>query len=168
MALAVRALGADDATRRHRIPRAVLTMVERVMSQGEARSGPLAADLGPDDARALLHAWLDALGLDMDAAELLAQMQADGFSHADLFRRARRVHERRLAEAVRADAWRPPPRKATTRPRRFDLFGVVHPRRALRARGRLPGAREEQARRVATPSRAAWPWWRTDSAACTA
>jgi len=99
MALTIRALG-RDAGATSPDPRAVLTMVERVMSQGEARSGPLTAELRPEDARALLGAWLDAVGLDMDERGLLAHMQSDDFSHADLFRRARRVHERRLREAV--------------------------------------------------------------------
>ena len=100
MALAIRALGREAGAAGAPDPRAVLTMVERVMSQGDARSGPLTADLGPEDARALLGAWLDSVDLDMDAHGLLAHMQSDDFSHADLFRRARRVHERRLREAV--------------------------------------------------------------------
>ncbi len=99
MALAIRALGCETEVTSPD-PLAVLTMVERVMSQGEARSGPLSSDLGPADARALLGAWLDSVDLDMDERGLLAHMQSDDFSHADLFRRARRVHERRLREAV--------------------------------------------------------------------
>jgi glycosyltransferase involved in cell wall biosynthesis/predicted metal-dependent phosphoesterase TrpH len=99
MALAVRALGRGDGTAAPD-PAAVLQMVERVVSQGDARSGPVAADLGPDDARALLRAWLDSIGLGMTDAELLAWLQSDGFSHADLLRRARRWHERKLQAAV--------------------------------------------------------------------
>jgi len=99
MALAVRALGRGSAGSTPN-PLAVLTMLERVVGQGAARSGPLAGDLGPDDARALLCAWLDSVGLDLDERGLLAYMQADDFSHEDLFRRARRTHERRLREAV--------------------------------------------------------------------
>jgi glycosyltransferase involved in cell wall biosynthesis len=77
-------------------------MVERLMREGDARSGPLAADLAPADARALLRAWLDSLGLRMSESELLGFMQADGFSHAALCRRARRTHERELREAFDA------------------------------------------------------------------
>src|SRR5262245_11608742 len=99
MALAVRVLGCAG-TGGHPDPRAVLTMVERVVTQGAARSGPLARELGPRDADALLAAWLDALELQADEDELLALMQADGFSHSALFRRARRMHERKLREAV--------------------------------------------------------------------
>src|SRR5919197_233277 len=61
MALAVRALGRGDGSAPPD-PAAVLQMIEHVVSQGEARSGPLASDLRPEDARALLRAWLDSLG----------------------------------------------------------------------------------------------------------
>ncbi len=101
MALAVRALGrGDDDTPPD--PAAVLHMLERVMVEGEARAGAGGDTLGPDDARAILRAWLDAVELDMDERELLAHLQSDGFSHAALERRARRCHERRLAAAVRS------------------------------------------------------------------
>src|SRR5918992_1119529 len=100
MALAVRVLTTSGVT--DPSPRAVYGVVERVLSQGDARGGPLAADLGPEDARALLHAWLDSVDLRMSGSELLAWMQEDGFSHAALFRQARRRHERRLREAVEA------------------------------------------------------------------
>ena len=99
MGLAIRALGRGDSAEPPD-PRAVLQMVEHVMSQGAAREGALTKELGPEDGRALLDAWLAAMGLDMTAPELLAYMQSDDFSHADLFRRARRIHERRLREAV--------------------------------------------------------------------
>ncbi|MDQ3588452.1 MAG: hypothetical protein M3375_08920, partial [Actinomycetota bacterium] len=99
MALAVRSLGRGTAGAPPN-PQAVMTMVERVMSQGGHREGPLAGDLGPDDARALLRAWLETVDLDLDSHELIAYMQADHFSHADLFRRARRGHERALGKAV--------------------------------------------------------------------
>jgi glycosyltransferase involved in cell wall biosynthesis/predicted metal-dependent phosphoesterase TrpH len=102
MALAVRALGLGAGAGGGPDPRAVFTMIERVMSQGGARSGPLAGDLGPADARALLRAWLDSLDLRMSGPELLAWMQDDGFSHSGLFRQARRRHEQRLRDAVEA------------------------------------------------------------------
>src|SRR5206468_2555558 len=99
-------------------PRAVLRMVERVLSEGDARRGghdPDAAgarsgmrgwsgaDLRPEDARALLRAWLSAVDLgELGEEGLLALLQDDAFAHADLFRRARRAHERKLTAAVRA------------------------------------------------------------------
>ncbi len=81
-------------------PGAVLKMAERVIREGADREGAIAVDLGPDDARALLHAWLDGVGLEPRGEELIAYLQSDGFSHADLYRRARRIHDRRLREAV--------------------------------------------------------------------
>jgi hypothetical protein len=99
MALAVRALGRGEPGAAPD-PRAVLGIVERVMRQGDARSGAIAADLCPEDARALLRAWLDSLDLDLSEPELLAWMQEEGFAHADLSRRARRAHERSLREAA--------------------------------------------------------------------
>jgi glycosyltransferase involved in cell wall biosynthesis/predicted metal-dependent phosphoesterase TrpH len=99
MALAVRALGRGDGDAPPE-PAAVLRMVERVMTQGDARSGALASDLGPEDARALLRAWVNSIGLGLSDGELLAWLQSDDFSHADLQRRARRWHERKLAAAV--------------------------------------------------------------------
>ncbi len=47
-----------------------------------------------------MRAWLDSIDLSSDPTTLIALMQADDFSHADLARRARRIHERRLREAV--------------------------------------------------------------------
>lgn len=98
MALAVRALGRSGTEPLN--PLAVMTMVQRVMREGDARRGAIGADLGPHDARALLRAWLDAVELHAGEADLLAYMQSDEFGHRDLFRRARRVHERKLAKVV--------------------------------------------------------------------
>ena len=103
MGLATRALGrGEDGARGGRgpDPRAVFTMVQRLMREGDARSSVIGSGLCPDDARALLRAWLSAVELDLTEAELLAYLQHEDFSHADLFRRARRCHERKLARAV--------------------------------------------------------------------
>ena len=104
IALAVRALGRGPAGPAPD-PRAVLRIVERVMSESDARgvTGAAAgagAELGPGDARALLRAWLAAVGLDLPDGGLITLLQADEFSHAGLQRRARRSHERKLATAV--------------------------------------------------------------------
>ena len=99
LAIAARTLGAGEPGSKSD-PAVVLRMVERVMGEGNVRAGATAADLGPDDARNLLRAWLDAAGLPLTADELLAWMRSDAFSHAELFRVARRRHERRLAKAV--------------------------------------------------------------------
>ncbi|MDX6687738.1 MAG: hypothetical protein QOF86_3866, partial [Baekduia sp.] len=100
MALAVRTLERDGAAAALE-PATVLRMVERVMAEGDQRGGAMGADLEPGDARALLRAWLNAVELDgLSSGDLLDAMQDDGFRHADLFRRARRCHERKLARAV--------------------------------------------------------------------
>ncbi len=80
-------------------PDAILEIAERVMSEGNVRRGEEGGEIGPEDARALLIAFTDAVGLEPGRA-LIAQMQADDFSHAELERKARRVHERRLREVV--------------------------------------------------------------------
>ena len=104
MALATRALvlgeGEERAATEAPSPAAVLKMAERTIREGAAREGKVAADLGPDDARCLLEAWLDGMRLDLRGRELIAYLQSDDFSHADLYRRARRIHDRRLRAAV--------------------------------------------------------------------
>jgi glycosyltransferase involved in cell wall biosynthesis/predicted metal-dependent phosphoesterase TrpH len=88
-------------------PRTVMTMVQRLLREGDAREGATGADLTPADARCLLRAWLAAVELDhLDALAgtgehgLIAHMQEESFSHSDLYRRACRLHERKLASAV--------------------------------------------------------------------
>jgi glycosyltransferase involved in cell wall biosynthesis/predicted metal-dependent phosphoesterase TrpH len=107
MALATRALllaEAEGNGRRGTVtdldPVAALKMAERVMSEGAVRHGSVAGDLGPDDARALLAAFTDSIGLGLQGRGLIEHMQSDQFSHAELERRARRAHERRLRGAV--------------------------------------------------------------------
>jgi glycosyltransferase involved in cell wall biosynthesis len=103
MALAIRSLGGgngdSDAPARPD-PASVLKIVERVMREGDARHGAGGADLQASDALALLRAWLLAMDLDVDEHKLLTQLQEGELGHADLDRRARRVHERKLAAVV--------------------------------------------------------------------
>ena len=80
-------------------PDAILKIAERVMSEGDARRGEAAGDLGPEDARALLAAFVESTGLE-PGRPLLEHMQSEEFSHAELARSARRVHERRLRLVV--------------------------------------------------------------------
>ncbi len=81
-------------------PAAVLKIAQRVVGQGAAREGAIAADIGPDDARALLDSWLRSIGIELRGRELLEHLQAEDFSHTDLYRRARRIHDRRLRAAI--------------------------------------------------------------------
>jgi glycosyltransferase involved in cell wall biosynthesis/predicted metal-dependent phosphoesterase TrpH len=100
ISLAIRAL-ADGRSADRPDPVAVFQIVERVMREGDARRGSVSRDLGPDDARALLRGWLEAMDLGVDELSLLELLQEGELSHPDLYRRGRRIHERKLASAVR-------------------------------------------------------------------
>jgi glycosyltransferase involved in cell wall biosynthesis/predicted metal-dependent phosphoesterase TrpH len=102
MALATRALALNElaASDGGPDPAKVLKIAQRVVGEGGAREGAIAADIGPEDARALLDAWLSSIGIEQRGRELLTYLQAEGFSHADLYRRARRIHDRRLRVAI--------------------------------------------------------------------
>ncbi len=105
IALAARSLGHDehDGDPSKPDPRRVMTMIQRLLREGDAREGATGADLAPADARCLLRAWLAAVELDhLDERGLIAYMQEDDFSHSDLYRKACRLHERKLREAVEA------------------------------------------------------------------
>ena len=105
MGLATRALLIKDATSNgNGVPAepsadAILEIAERVMSEGNVRRGDDGGEIGPEDARALLSAFTDAVGVEPGRA-LIDYMQSEDFSHAELERKARRVHERRLREVV--------------------------------------------------------------------
>jgi glycosyltransferase involved in cell wall biosynthesis/predicted metal-dependent phosphoesterase TrpH len=101
IALAARALGSGVPTTRELDPYTVLLMMQRLLREGDAREGATGSDLTPQDARDLLRAWLAAVELDhLDEDGLIAYMQEDGFTHAGLYRRACRAHERKLRGAV--------------------------------------------------------------------
>ena len=82
------------------VPATVLRMVERVVADGDVRGGDVETGVGADEAHALLCAWLESMELPAAPRELITLMQAEDFSHSDLWRRARRIHERRLRAAV--------------------------------------------------------------------
>jgi glycosyltransferase involved in cell wall biosynthesis/predicted metal-dependent phosphoesterase TrpH len=101
IALAARALGPGEGHGGPPDPAVVMRMVTRLLHEAGARHGAVGSDLRPEDARCLLRAWLAAVELDqLDAGDLIAYMQAEDFSHVDLYRRACRVHERKLRLAV--------------------------------------------------------------------
>jgi glycosyltransferase involved in cell wall biosynthesis/predicted metal-dependent phosphoesterase TrpH len=99
MSLAIRSLG-DGETASRPDPAAVLKIVERVMNEGNVRSGEAQHDIGPQDGLALLRSWLGAMKLEVDERRLIAYLQDGNLSHDDLYRRARRIHERELARVV--------------------------------------------------------------------
>jgi len=103
IALAARALGSGGGgvDTPAPDPRVVATMALRLLREGDARHGAVGGDVTPEDARCLLRAWLSAVELDhLDEQGLIAYMQDERFSHADLYRRACRMHERKLRGAV--------------------------------------------------------------------
>jgi glycosyltransferase involved in cell wall biosynthesis/predicted metal-dependent phosphoesterase TrpH len=99
IALAIRTFVSSDGAGRPD-PSRVLQIVERVMREGDVRHGASSGDLGAEDARALLRAWLVAMDLGIDERNLLELLQEGEISHPDLYRRGRRIHERKLADAV--------------------------------------------------------------------
>jgi len=101
MALAIRALGNRKLDHRTD-PGAVLQIVQRVMREGNARSGADTEDLGPQDALAMLRAWLESVDLEGDEYRMLRELQDGQLTHAGLYRRARRIHEHELAHAIDA------------------------------------------------------------------
>ena len=105
MGLATRALLIKDATSNgNGVPAepsadAILEISGARDERGERAPRRGGGEIGPEDARALLTAFTEAVGLEPGRA-LIDYMQADRFSHAELERKARRVHERRLREVV--------------------------------------------------------------------
>jgi glycosyltransferase involved in cell wall biosynthesis/predicted metal-dependent phosphoesterase TrpH len=91
--------GNPKATARNAI--AAFELASRIMLEGDARQGTPTRGLTPQDGRRLLLDWLEEMDLELDTSGLLATLQADGFSHSDLERRARRAHERKLTGAVK-------------------------------------------------------------------
>lgn len=104
--LALRSLDVDGSDERRASasapdPRRVMSLVQRLLREADARHGSSAGEVRPDDAQSLLRAWLAAVGLDrLDARGVIEHMRAEGFSHSDLYRRACRAHERKLRVAV--------------------------------------------------------------------
>ena len=98
IAIATRTLLADPEARGP-APAAVLRLLERVVGEGRERSAADASDFSAADAASLLYAWLESVGLP-SGRQLIELMQSDGFSHRDLFRRSRAIHDVRLREAT--------------------------------------------------------------------
>jgi glycosyltransferase involved in cell wall biosynthesis/predicted metal-dependent phosphoesterase TrpH len=97
LALAARVVGSEAGSPD---PRVVLELAERIVRDGDVRGGSLGSGLCPADACRLLRGWLESVDLDLGVEQLIPWMQRDEFSHAELYRHARRAHEGRLRRAV--------------------------------------------------------------------
>jgi glycosyltransferase involved in cell wall biosynthesis/predicted metal-dependent phosphoesterase TrpH len=97
MGLAQRAVGQGTGDARPN-PAVVLEMVQRVVREGQMRNTGVASELTAADAQTLLRTWLESV--DLGDVDLLEMLQDEDFNHGELFRRARRAHERMLLEAV--------------------------------------------------------------------
>ena len=100
IAIAARTLPATPRAEQAPHPGAVFGLLRGIVGEGRKRSGG-GGDFSPADARALLSAWIGAVGVE-DGGALIEEMQQDGFRHRDLFRRARSIHDARLREAAAA------------------------------------------------------------------
>jgi glycosyltransferase involved in cell wall biosynthesis len=105
IALAARSLAfpADGEPSGRPDPGRVMTLMLRLLREGDAREGQTSASetLSPADARCLLRAWLTAVELDhLGPDGLIAYLQDEDFSHSALYRRACRLHEHSLRAAV--------------------------------------------------------------------
>jgi glycosyltransferase involved in cell wall biosynthesis/predicted metal-dependent phosphoesterase TrpH len=124
IALAARALGRGEDGGGPPDPLRVARMASRLLREADVRHGAVGSDGGvsPEDARCLLRAWLSAVELDhLDERGLIDYMQDERFSHADLYRRACRMHERKLRSAI-AQAVRAAGGEAEVMPAAAGLF----------------------------------------------
>ncbi len=178
MALATRALllGDADSSRRPQVrPRPGRRAQDRRAGDErggrEARRGrrPISA---PRTRAPCSTPWLARSGSSPGRA-LIEHMQAEEFTHAELDRRARRVHERRLRlavdEAVECLASGGEPAElGAARSTPVGLFEACDPGRSLRARGRLPRAPRRRSSSTGEGAEAGRPDRRRDRSRCTA
>ena len=167
MALAVRSSRRRGATARRRPePGAVLKIVERVMREGDVRSGQVGADLGPEDARALLRAWLAGMDLRLDEHRLLAA--APGRRAGPPRSLPPRPPDPRAQAGRRGGqrwwAMTTTPARSTSRARRAPLFDACLPAIPYAAATAFLGREKSKLTRTRVTGRA-WPWSPTASAA---
>jgi glycosyltransferase involved in cell wall biosynthesis len=135
-------------------PDVILRLIQRVVGEGGEREGGDSTDFTSTDAAALLNAWLTSVELPA-GRKLIELMQADDFSHRDLFRLARSTHDARLREAtilVNSELASSDPSSAVL-PQLFDACMPVVPylpaATFLANERRRLSAREGEPRRVA-------------------
>ncbi len=74
-----------------------------------------------------MRAWLAGMELEVDEQQLLARLQHGELGHPDLLRRARRIHERKLGEAIDSTWRRSTDGGARPAARRHRLFDACLP-----------------------------------------
>lgn len=101
LALASRSLGC--AANGERVTaRTCMRLAAGVVEEGTARSTRAAGDLDRGQAQKLLETWYRSVGLSPADGQLISHLQSGELSHASLYRRARRAHERRVKDTVSA------------------------------------------------------------------
>ena len=158
LALASRTLIAEGATGSGAArPEDVLAIASKVVADGGERGGDEVGEIGPEQGRALLCAWLASVELAGEGCPegIVEMMKADDFSHSDLYRRARRIHERKLRAAVDAVTRLPTTATATARPCAASSRPAC--RRSLRALGGDPRLRAREADRPRRRAQAGCP-----------
>jgi len=127
MSLAIRALG-DGEEQDRPDPLAVVKIVERVMSEGNVRSGPRRSVTSGRSTRSRCSApGLRRMNLEVDERRLIQHLQDGDIGHQDLYRRARPDPRARTPPRVVA---RPPPNGRDRR--RADSRTSVAPPPSLR------------------------------------
>jgi glycosyltransferase involved in cell wall biosynthesis len=83
-------------------PASILALAESVISERAGKRGGRALAPCLEDVRRLLAGWLEEMDLDPRIEALVRTLQTEEDSHHALALRARRVHERKLAQAITA------------------------------------------------------------------
>ena len=168
MALAIRSLGEPERRRRPAQPRGgAADRRARDARRATSAAAQPASDLGPDDAPRAAAVLAGAMDLGIDEATLLELLQEGELSHPDLSRRARRIHERKLAEAVRGVVADPQAGVLDLAPARRRAVRRLHPGDPLRRRRPRSWAVRSSSSPAQTATGPAWRWSPTGSAACT-
>ena len=132
-------------------PGRVLEIAERLLARGRPPRGQGRRRPRPRGRARPAAGLAAAVGIEARGGELVAYMQDEGFTHAGLYRRARRIHERRLRGAVgsglEALAAR---RRSAAAP--AALFAALRAGDPLRALGGVHRPPSRQSSRAATAS----------------
>jgi glycosyltransferase involved in cell wall biosynthesis/predicted metal-dependent phosphoesterase TrpH len=99
LVLATRSIARDAHTERLSAE-SCMRIVSGIVEEGGLRQTATSSDFDHSQAARLLETWYRSVGLRPFDAELIRNLQSDELSHADLYRRACRAHEREVKQAV--------------------------------------------------------------------